>query len=269
MFEVLTDCGLSHRSRYFIEKFCEAAAGYGVHKVDRYKGDEEWLVVWGVGGRSQARAAKKHIERGGRVLCADIGYFDREKDYKESCFRISIDHAHPQAFYRDEPADRFDSYGIPLRNYYRDDGHVILCGLGPKSRKMLGYDGLEWEKSALKQIRHYHPEKRVYYRPKPRTTERLPGCLDGSSGDIYSILRGASLVVCRHSNVALDATICDIPVVCTDGIASAVYGSDVGSADRLPVSKRLELLRCAAYWNWSPNEIPQMLDYLSTRFLNV
>lgn len=266
MFEVLTECGKSHRAAHFISEFCRQASPYGVHKTSKYTGDEPWLVVWGIGGRIQARAAKKHIEAGGHVLCADIGYFDRSKDYKDSCFRISIDHPHPQKYYRPEKLDRWDSLGIPLREYYKPDGHVIICGLGPKSRKMLGYEGLEWEESAYKQVKHYHGG-RVFYRPKPRTSEWLPGCLDGSTGEIEELLRGASLVVCRHSNVALDATICGVPVVCTDGIASAVYGNHVGSAVKLPKDKRLELLGSAAYWNWKPSEISQMLEYLDERSL--
>lgn len=79
------------------------------------------------------------------------------------------------------------------------------------------------------------------------------GFLDGT---IEKALQGCSLVVCRHSNVAVDAIIAGVPVVCYDGAANAIYNSELTKIVE-PVAEpiRLKFLRNLAWWQWRDSEI--------------
>ena len=71
-------------------------------------------------------------------------------------------------------------------------------------------------------------------------------------------MKGASLVVCSHSNVAVDACIAGIPVDCTDGAALALYKDNQNPT----VERRLEFLRSLAWWQWSTREAPQAWEFI-------
>src|ERR1700757_4340421 len=100
--------------------------------------------------------------------------------------------------------------------------------LGPKTNRQLAQPALTWERKALARIRAEYPDAPIIYRPKREDGTSLPGtrCIPGPTA-IETVLKGASLVVCRHSNVAIDAAIAGIPVVCEDGAAAALYDNDL------------------------------------------
>jgi hypothetical protein len=79
---------------------------------------------------------------------------------------------------------------------------------------------------------------------------------------IEIVLSGASLVVCRHSNVALDACIAGIPVVCEDGIASTLYGNDINNPIMPTLEQRRQLIANAGWWQWSPTEARQAWEFI-------
>jgi hypothetical protein len=73
---------------------------------------------------------------------------------------------------------------------------------------------------------------------------------------IEAVLASASLVVCRHSNVAVDACRMGIPVVCNDGAAAAIYPSRLEDEAMQPsFETRAEFLRRLAWWQWSAAEM--------------
>lgn len=269
MFEVLTNCGKSHRARYFINGFHRTAEkmGFQSELVPGYRGNSEWLVLWGVGGEDQLQAYRKHRANGGRVLLADIGYFGRCKSYRESSFRVSIDDLHPQRWVQlgAEPS-RWEAHGIRLKNWHRDDGRVLICGMGPKSRVLYGHKYQQWEKLALSKVRRYHRGHQICFRSKPRYNEKLVGTIPANNGDIDKWLQGSSLVVTHHSNVGLDAAIAGVPCVTRDGIAAAYYGADISAPVHLSYDERIDLLRAAAWWNWFPHEMGQFIGWFAERF---
>ena len=69
-----------------------------------YGGDTPWLVMYGVGHPTQAPIRKQHIDRGGRVVLLDAGYFDRPGP--NGTMRASIDHDHPQHLLDQTSEDR-------------------------------------------------------------------------------------------------------------------------------------------------------------------
>lgn len=219
---------------------------------NQYVGDCELLMLWGPGEPRRRAWFKEHVARGGHAIAWDLGYWNR--DAQDPSLRVTIDHDHPQAFFRPMPPDRFAASGIQLRNCYDPKGPIILVGLGHKTDVMLGHGPMTWERIALERIRRVHGARHVIFRPKGKQRAFLDGVHTCDGGSIESVLQGASLVVCRHSNVAVDACIAGIPVVCEDGAAAALYGRDLSAPVMATVEQRLAFLRTLAYWQWTSTE---------------
>ena len=81
--------------------------------------------------------------------------------------------------------------------------------------------------------------------------------IDGAT-PIQELLRGASLVICRHSNVAVDACIAGIPVECEDGAARWLYAA--GPVQ--PIERRASFLRRLAWWQWQCDEMEDAWKFL-------
>lgn len=202
------------------------------------------LIAYGAGAPATADIVAKHVQAGRPAICWDVGYWGRS-------FRFAIDGHHPKAL-PVPPADR----PIPdLREDYDPSGHIVLIGLGPKSR----YMDSEWEYRALAKIQEHYPGRRIVYRPKPnREFMPLPVETDNNSS-IECVLRGASLVVCRHSNVGVDAAIAGIPVVSDMGTPTLLYGSDIAKPKHPTREQRETFLRALAWLNWQDGEAKSQL----------
>jgi hypothetical protein len=117
----------------------------------------------------------------------------------------------------------------------------------------------EWERKTLAALRAAYPGRRVVYRPKrPEQLDNLPV----ATAPIEEVLKGASLVVCRHSNVAVDACIAGVPVVCEDGAAAALYGSDLRRPANPGGEERRQFLERLAWWQWKPSEAKLAWQFL-------
>jgi hypothetical protein len=173
--------------------------------------------------------------------------------------RMTLDPGHPQRHLRDMPAARWSAAGIALRSDADPAGPIVLVGMGPKSRRQFGMEGQAWEMGKLVAIRAAYPTKTVLYRAKKG--DALRGC-DSVGGAISEALRGACMVVCRHSNVAVDACIAGVPVVCEDGAAAALYGSDLTCPVTPSRDERLRFLQNLAWWQWTPSEAVQAWKFL-------
>jgi len=267
--EVLSESGKSHRGRYFVERFYNECK---LRKLDvtlnsKYQGRRDWLVLYGVGGDIQIEAWRKHRESGRRVIMADIGYFHRLHDYKQSAYRISVDDWHPQRFWQEAPPSRWEALNIPLRNDYSESGHILLCGMGAKSRKL--YAKERWDYEMVQRLRALYPNRKIYYRPKPRQEhERIEGALPATDGDIESWLRGCFLCVTHHSNVSVDCAVSGVPCVALDGMGAALYGSDPASQKSPSLEERRRFLEGVAWFNWKPVELGKCVDWLMTHFGN-
>lgn len=221
-----------------------------------------WLILWGWGGRVQQAAIQSQLARGGHVLSLDIGYFNRAK----KAVRISVDSNHPQRLLKYANCDsRWKRLGIQLEDLYNEQGHIVLAGLGPKSRDLYGYSGTEFERGVVARIKAAIPDTRIVYRPKPNNKEILDGCEDGSEGDIRQCLDGASLCVVHHSNVAVDCAIYGVPCACVDGAGAFLYGSEIArGAGMATRAARLDFLQRVAWFNWEQGEEREMLRFVDS-----
>lgn len=242
-----------------------AAAPIEVRVRASYQGDCDLMMTYGIGHAVRRPWFFKHVETGRYAIAWDIGYWHRRG--KGRAMRVTINADHPQLWLVDaeEPPERFDSYGFKLRDDYNPNGPIVLVGMGPKANTVLHQKTATWEREALKRIRQIYPSKEVIYRPKKlNDTTELPDTTRMSGMPIEVVLEGASLVVCRHSNVAVDACFAGIPVVCEDGAAAALYDNDMGNPVMPTPEQRLRFLRNLAWWQWKPEEAAEAWEFLLT-----
>jgi len=224
-----------------------------VYVTDKYRGDHEWLWLYGVGALEMDFARKKHVKSGRHVWLWDLGYFDRKNH-----MRCSVDHDHPQHWLAQAALDgtRWAALKLPLREDYQRDGPIILIGLGMKSRLYLHEH--EWERLRYLTLRKRFPHHEIIYRPKPGSGPPVElGCRVDEHSPIERLLKGASLVVCRHSNVACDAAVAGVPFECEDGAAVWLQSRPY------TVDNRLEFLQRLAWWQWKNSELEQAWDFVS------
>lgn len=231
-----------------------------------YEGKSDWLAMFGVGSPNRNGPRLTHMHSGRFVACWDLGYWKRGKDPKSAHLRVSINHTHPTPAYMERTpinTARWARQGVPLRNDYNPDGHIVVAGMGPKSRRFLDIN--DWELPTLRKIQARFPGRKVVYRPKPQG-QRDPHIrwkhVDGTS-PIDQLLRGASLAVCRHSNVAVDACIAGVPVECEDGAALWLYKDNP-----MPnIIERTNFLSRVSMWQWGAYELDEawkFLDHVAT-----
>lgn len=258
--EVLVDAGMALRGAKMLEAMIDTAgeAGVRVTVSENWTGCADVLMSYGLGHMVRRQWQRQHLRRGGRLIGWDLGYWDRDVS-GDASMRLTIDDDHPHRWIAPMPAARFDAAGITLREDSDPKGPVVLCGLGRKQRELKGYRGQEWELRQLQVLRARHKQRPVLYRPK-RKDQPLPGCKT-AEGLIENVIRGASLVVCAHSNVAVDACIAGIPVRCEDGAAFALYRDNPAPSRE----QRIEFLRSLAWWQWKPSEALQAWKFLRAR----
>jgi hypothetical protein len=235
-------------------------AGVRVRVTRNWEGAARNLMTYGLGHPQRKTHNAAHLASGGRMIGWDIGYWDRSEF--DAGMRLTIDHFHPWRLIKPEPPERFDARGVVLRSDCEPDGPILLCGLGVKQRMALGIGGQSWEMDALRKIRRRWPDRRVVYRPK-RPEHPLPGCTL-STGTIEEALRGVSLLVCAHSNVAVDACIAGVPVICEDGAAFALYRDNPNPTR----AQRLEFLRSLAWWQWRHSEARAAWEFIKPHLID-
>jgi hypothetical protein len=214
--------------------------------VEAPSGRATVLMTYGPGDKVRKQWLAEHRARGGVTVIWDMGYF-ATKDFV-GAMRFSANEWHPQHLMDRAPADgsRWDALRLPLRADANPKGPIILVGMGPKTRAII--DETDWESRMFVKLRKRHPGRQIIFRPKPgRPHPTLPCETDGHS-PIESLLKGASLVVCRHSNVACDAVLAGVPFEASDGAARWL-------ADKpYTPENRLEFLRRLMWFNWRPDE---------------
>lgn len=248
--EILTDPSMASRGREMVQAMIDACP---LKKVvgTQYTGRCEILLTYGTGHLVRRPWWNKHRASGRHCIGLDMGY-------TAGYMRATVDHDHPQRLVRDEQSDRWDALAIELRDDFDPTGPGIVVGMGQKALRTHALRHLQWEVKAAAKIRAMGLEP--VHRPKKQRGPYMPG-MKVAHGPIEDVLRGAALVVCRHSNVAVDACIAGIPVICEDGIAHALY-SKTSTPSR---EERLKFLHSMAYWQWKPSEAKDAWNYLLAR----
>lgn len=253
-FGVLITKRTSRKAVQFLHALHKSAIrlGLDVARIDRYEPCDV-LVLYGLGGEDRQAAVKEHA---GTFIAWDLGYWDRF-----TLWRFSFNDYHPTADVMRGSVGR--RLTLPVTDHGGDpNGPIMLIGNGPKSNAV-GAEG--WACAKSLEIRAAYPEKKILYRPKPKRPIERGVVFDGlSTGPIDAELRGVSLVVCRHSNVAVDACFQGVPVVCDAGAASLIYpqlfdGAQPSAEDRRDFLNRL------SWWQYSASEADLAWQFIQDR----
>lgn len=246
------------QSRRAVKVLHRVAKILGIEPVSAAQCKADMLVLWGWGGRQQQQAIERQFQAGGHVVSLDFGYFDRNRD----SVRISIDGFHPQHLL--QYADREDRQRhLARERLYNESGHVLVVGMGHKSRELLGFTSTEWERMAVNQARHVFPDAEIFYRPKTNVNERIGGTVSACDGNIRGALVGARLAIVRHSNVAVDCAVYGVPCVCVDGAGAFLWGKEISQgACSFDADRAADFIRRVSWFNWLPDEYREMITFI-------
>jgi len=208
-----------------------------------FRGGADLLLLWGPGAPDRVAPMRRQLAAGGHVAVCDLAYWHRDRK-----IRISLDAAHPSAWVlkHDWPTTRVQADAIRLTTDWDPTGPVLVAGIGDKAKVQYGAAVVAaWETAIMAECRLRG--RTVVYRPK-----------QGSPVPIAQALQGCGLVVTWHSNVAVDAIRQGIPVVCREGAAAAVCGSELPAdvmPPPLPMPVRDRFLANLAWFQWDlPSE---------------
>ena len=220
-------------------------------RIEKYRACDV-LVLYGIGGEDRKTIADKHIKQG-TLISFDAGYWDRALPLSERKYRVSINGPHPQKYIMQGPTPATSRYRFTVHTNYNPNGPILLVGHGPKS---VQYNARNWTRAMAAELRKAFPGKKIIHRPKPRRIAEAGIDNDGTSrGKIEDELHKYSLVVCRHSNVAIDACRMGVPVVCEDGAAAAIYPQLSDYRNQPDIKTRKDFLTRLSWWQWSIEEI--------------
>jgi hypothetical protein len=280
---VLIDClitpGTMWKGRRLIEAVHEGATKAGLDSRIVTSGkprSDAYVVLYGLGGSDRIQYAGQP-----NVISFDAGYWERKLDLETRKYRVSIGGFHcPDRIFRgpNPGPDRWNESGLTIAENGGDpNGPILLVGNGPKSNRIGAAD---WCAEMSRNLREWFPGRTIWYRPKPRRAHDQGVDYDAlaEGKDIDKVLSQCSLVICRHSNVAVDCARVGVPCWCEDGAAAAIYSSpsaQVLSGIRdgffmYPSGEgREEFLHRLAWWQWSAGEIrggkfwPWMIEELA------
>jgi hypothetical protein len=228
------------------------SSGHAVQRINensKFSGDLVALYGWG-GHRQQSLIEKIECN----YVAFDLGYWERGGFFNRK-WRVSINNWHcPDLIFNGPYKGNKEKTPAISKDSVNPDGHILLIGSSTKSARV-GASG--WSKQMAKQIRKKFPESKIVYRPKPKRIVERVDCDAISEGcDIQEAMIGARLVVCRHSNVSIDAAIAGIPCVAEDGAGAAIYPRTIDDFENQPdIKARRTLIRKLAWWQWSINEL--------------
>ena len=257
-----------HRSRVVCAALASGARAAGLKVIQQYEGDYRRPIAnvaafYGLEGRL-ADILREYSETPGlRAVYVDLGYWGRREGGRFTGYHKAVVNArHPMAYFqrRQHRPDRFARFNLfpaPWRPA-EGAGHILLAGMGDKGAQAEGFEPEQWERQAIAALRE-HTNRPIYYRPKPSWKKAKP--IEGVAYapphvDIAQFLNGAWAVVTHHSNVAVDALLAGVPVICLKGVASLLGSRNFSDIERLPRPEgRLQWCADIAYTQWSVAEI--------------
>lgn len=259
--EFLMDDFTRSRGRLVVQGLHDTALLHGIspRATTRYEGGRKLLVMWGPGHPTHYSAFKRHRKAGGIGIAFDMGYWDQGRGSTAlGMNRVAVNALHPDNIVMrirwDVPRPGY----VPpvLRDDWKHRGRVVLVGLGPKTREQYGLRDGEWERGMLSRIKAAWHGARVVLRPKPGTPFVSIG-IPVVEGRIEDELVGAHAVVCKHSNVAVDAIKAGVPVICEAGAAAAICATRVDAIEHIvPMERerREDFLARLAWYQWTAAE---------------
>lgn len=264
MYHILITPAMAQKAKSFLDALRRAAQANAlpVTAGPEYR-DCQILITYGLGGADRLPVATRHMGYGKGLVAFDLGYWDRSLPLNERKFRVAINGFHPKNVMSGATPspERWLASGLTIAPDRAVPGPIMLVGNAPKA---IAVGAAGWTSKKSRELRAAFPGARILYRPKPKRPREAGVMFDElSTGCIQSELNRVSLVVCRHSNVAVDACRMGVPVVCDDGAAACIYPQHLQDYKKQPdFARRCEFLHRLAYWQWSAEEAEQFWFWL-------
>ena len=241
--DLIFDGPRTERARVFLNNL-RVTAPVGVRAVASYTGQRSTIILYGAGDPKRSAYLARHLQNPkNHAFLWDLGYWDRQDS-----MRLSLDGMHPRPEHlAASPTESRRAFN--LREDADPDGPVMLVGLGVKTNRQHGWEINSWEQRKLRWIREKWPGVKVIHRLK-RPGPHLEGCEPSVDTPITEALKGVRAVVCKHSNVGVDACVAGVPVYTEDGAAWALY-HDNPEPSR---AERKDFLHRLSWWEWSRHE---------------
>lgn len=215
----------------------------------------------------------EYLDHGRKVVFVDLGYFGRDFGGRYHGYhRISVNSRHPDVKVKCPP-DRWTqlqnlSLLENLETRESDKGFILLIGMSAKSAQSYGLGHLEWERSAVVEIRK-HTDRPIIYRPKIYPTgliKPIEGATLVKDGNTLDLLRNAHCAVMHHSNCQVECIAIGTPFITIEGAAKAFSNefSEIENTKQPDEETRRQFLSNIAYFQYTPTEIRQGLPW---RFL--
>lgn len=241
--EVLITADTSQRGKRMLTAMADnAPSDVKVNVNEWYTGRYDWLLLFGVGAADRWPVYQRHRHSGRRAILFDLGYWDRDNS-----LRVSVDDQHPHRWIYRMPSIEGRGHPAELRDDYDANGPVLFAGMGQKSMRQLGRG---WDEERIAQL-HAHRQD-IVVRRKP---DRKAHVIGAGFPKIEEALKGCSLVVTHHSNVAIDGIVAGIPHDVADGAAAAMQPTR-------DVAKRRDFLDRLGCWQWKHTEAWELWAFL-------
>jgi hypothetical protein len=125
----------------------------------------------------------------------------------------------------DDDPKRFRSFGIPVRDWRRGSGPILLCPQSDTFFRLHGFRQGQWIEEVTRELRK-HTDRPLAVRWKK----------DAAASPISEALKSVWAVVTFMSNAAVDAILAGVPAVCTAPCAGlSMSTSDLSLIENLPM----------------------------------
>lgn len=238
------------RDRGMSRRICFAfAKGCGGEIVKCGEGNFHSIATYGI-----KRGVEKCIREAKTFWHIDNAYFGGQTSLspkQDQFFRITknkIMHDGSGNF----SWDRFNSFGLPLKEWRKDGKHIVLV---PPDKTMAKFLGIEdWLDNSIDYLTKNSNRKIIISR-RPKSLGLNEWLMSGKEKGITHMnlsdaLRDAWVLITDHSNAMVQALIEGVPVICTN------KDRRIGSLETIesPPLER-DILRNIAYNQWTLQEI--------------
>lgn len=169
----------------------------------------------------------------------DHGYFGRGE-----YFRVTHNALQHDGWGDAEP-DRFSAFGLPIKPWRTEGGHILLCPPDDVFAGLLGFSGSAWADNVVAELRR-HTDRPILTRARDQANSR----------PLSTDLKGCWALVTHSSNAAIEAAMAGVPVFCTAPCAGLALGTgDLSRIEAPELPLRELVLWKLAESQWTLDEI--------------
>ena len=164
----------------------------------------------------------------------DLGYWKRRlRSRYDGYHKVIVNGRHPTDYFQQKKHNhnRLKDLNLDIKPWRKNGNHILVAAMSDKAARAEGLAHTIWERDIINQIKR-KTDIPILFRPKPNCmrTRAVQGTTYDKGVDLSVRLDSAHAVVCRQSNVAVDAIVAGVPVYCEKGVGVSL---SMGSIDQI------------------------------------